>query len=138
MFKRNKKRRKVHRIDTLIGQHTELHGGVQFSGGLHIDGKVRGNVVAAGEADATVTVSENGTIEGEVRVPHVVINGTVVGDVYATDRVELAPRARVTGNVYYGMIEMAIGAEVNGNLVHQGGQPEPLALRHDPEGNGGL
>lgn len=137
MFKRSKKRRKLQRIDTLIGQCTELHGGVRFSGGLHIDGKVFGNVVAIGEAEAMLTLSENGSIEGDVRVPHIIINGTVVGDVYATDRVELAPRARVTGNVYYGMIEMAIGAEVNGSLVHQVGAKEPLALRHDPDGNVG-
>ena len=52
-------------------------------------------------------------------VPHVVLNGTVKGDVRATQRVELGPKARVIGNVQYQLIEMSIGAEVNGKLIHE-------------------
>jgi cytoskeletal protein CcmA (bactofilin family) len=107
------------RIDTIIGQHTHLQGDVRFTGGLHVDGNITGNVVAEGGTDAVLTVSELGRIEGEVRVPNLVLNGTVVGDVHAGEHVELAPQAKVTGNVFYRLIEMAMGAEVNGNLVHQ-------------------
>jgi cytoskeletal protein CcmA (bactofilin family) len=107
------------RIDTIIGQHTHLQGDVRFSGGLHVDGKITGNVVAEAGADAVLTVSELGRIEGEVRVPNLVLNGAVVGDVHASERVELAPQAKVTGNLFYHLIEMAMGAEVNGNLVHR-------------------
>ena len=107
------------RIDTIIGQHTHLQGDVRFTGGLHVDGKITGNVVAEAGTDAVLTVSELGRIEGEVRVPNLVLNGAVVGDVHASEHVELAPQAKVTGNVFYRLIEMAMGAEVNGNLVHQ-------------------
>ena len=107
------------RIDTIIGQHTHLQGDVRFTGGLHVDGKITGNVVAEAGTDAVLTVSELGRIEGEVRVPNLVLNGAVIGDVHAGEHVELAPQAKVTGNVFYRLIEMAMGAEVNGNLVHQ-------------------
>ena len=107
------------RIDTIIGQHTHLQGDVRFTGGLHVDGKITGNVVAEAGTDAVLTISELGRIEGEVRVPNLVLNGAVVGDVHAGEHVELAPQAKVTGNVFYRLIEMAMGAEVNGNLVHQ-------------------
>ena len=120
------------KIDSLIGRNTEVHGDLRFSGGLHVDGTVRGNVLAQEDSNAVMTLSEHGTVEGEVRVPNVVLNGTVVGDVYATARIELAPNARITGNVYYRLIEMAMGAEVNGSLVHSLEDNEPkLKLGHE-------
>ncbi|NOZ52926.1 MAG: polymer-forming cytoskeletal protein [Gammaproteobacteria bacterium] len=104
-------------LDSLVGSNTRLCGDVHFSGGLHIDGVVKGNVIAEGE-DSLVTTSERGRVEGNVHVHNIVLNGEVIGDVYALNHIELAPNARVNGNVYYNLIEMAIGAEVNGNLVH--------------------
>jgi cytoskeletal protein CcmA (bactofilin family) len=114
-----RKKRKTTRIDTLVGPNTELRGDVQFSGGLHVDGTIKGNVTAVDDPSSVVSVSERGTIEGEVKVNFIVLNGTVVGDVHAHEHIELAPNARVTGNVYYNLIEMAMGAEVNGQLVHE-------------------
>ena len=118
MFSDGKKKRTT-KVDTLVGQHTELHGDVLFNGGLHVDGTIRGNVIAEGDSSSVLTLSEHGTIQGEVRVPHIVLNGAVEGDVHAAERIELASRARVTGDVHYNLIEMAIGAEVNGRLVHE-------------------
>ena len=107
-------------ITTLLGRDTRITGDVEFSGGLHVDGTIVGNVLAAEEAgeDTTLSVSESGLVEGSVHAPQVVLNGTVEGDVTATRRVELGPTAKVVGNVVYHLIEMAIGAEVNGKLVH--------------------
>ncbi|MEJ2688046.1 MAG: polymer-forming cytoskeletal protein [Gammaproteobacteria bacterium] len=113
------KKAKVADIDTLIGQHTEVEGDVRFKGGLHVNGVIKGNVIAEQDSSSVLVLSEQGRIEGEVRVPHVILNGTVTGDVHAGERIELAARARVTGNVFYNLIEMAMGAEVNGNLVHR-------------------
>ncbi len=107
------------RIDTLVGQGTKIAGDLVFSGGLHVDGTIKGNVVAEEGSTALLILSEFGKIEGEVTVPNMVLNGEIVGDVYGSTRVELAPKARVKGSVYYNLIEMAIGAEVNGGLVHQ-------------------
>ena len=104
------------RIDTLIGQGTEINGDLVFSGGLHVDGKIVGNVIAEEGSTAILILSEFGCIEGDVKVPNMVLNGEVIGDVYCTTRVELASKSRVKGSVYYNLIEMAIGAEVNGGL----------------------
>ncbi len=107
------------RVDTLIGRQIELRGDLHFSGGVHVDGKICGNVVATSEDSSSVLVlSRHGTIEGEIRVPHLLVNGLVVGDIYAADSIELAASARITGNVYYNRIEIAMGAEVNGSLLH--------------------
>ena len=111
-------KRKSTRIDTLIGQHSKVIGDVRFAGGLHIDGTIKGNVLAENDGHSMVSLSDQGTIEGEVNVPYVVINGVVIGDVHGGEHVELSAKARVTGNVYYNLIEMAVGAEVNGKLVH--------------------
>lgn len=113
------------KIDTLIGAHTEITGDVRFKGGLHVDGTIKGNVVADEGSSAVLTVSENGVIEGEVRVPFLVIDGSVSGDVHISERIELASKARVKGNVHYKLIQMAVGAQLNGKLVHKDARKKP-------------
>lgn len=122
------RKRKVTRIDSLIGQHTEIHGNITFTGGLHVDGKVEGNIAAPEDSGAVLTLSEQGSIKGEVRVPNVILNGMVIGNVYAQEQVELALNARIIGNVYYHLIEMAMGAEVNGSLIHAADMTNQPAL----------
>lgn len=108
-------------VDTLVGRQTEVLGDVRFTGGLHVDGKIKGKVIASADKASALSVSEHGSIEGDVRVPNVVLNGSVIGDVHASHKITLAAKARVTGNVYYRIIEMEGGAQVNGQLVHDGG-----------------
>ena len=105
------------RVDTVIGHQTEIHGDIHFTGGLHIDGVIRGNVSADSDTEAVAIVSERGRVEGELRVPSLLINGHIAGDVYASERLDLAKEARVKGDVYYSTLEMAGGAEINGKLV---------------------
>ena len=131
MFNKSPKKRKAGKINTLLGQQTEIQGDIRFSGGLHVDGTVKGNVSADNDGRSMLSLSESGVIEGAVSVPYVVLNGTVAGDVLSSEHVELAAKARITGNVHYNLLEMAIGAEVNGQLVHAHEPAEtPLALRH--------
>jgi len=137
MWGNSKKPKQTANIDSLIGQNTEIRGDVIFSGGLHVDGKVKGNVIAADGDDSVLTLSERGIIEGEVKVPNVVVNGTVIGDVHALAHVELAAQARVHGNVYYTLIEMAMGAEVNGNLVHRATDKSVVNLPKKESGSAG-
>lgn len=117
--KKQTSRRTATHFDTLISARSSVKGDLTFSGGLHIDGKVQGKVTAEEGSDAVLRVSEAGEINGDIVVPHVIINGTVNGDVYASAHLELAEKAAINGNVYYNLIEMAMGATVNGNLVHQ-------------------
>ena len=117
------------RIDSLIGAGTSLVGDVTFSGGLRVDGEVRGNVRSADGQPATLVLSEHARIEGEISVSHVVINGTVIGPVHSSDFLELQPRAKVTGDVEYATIEMHLGAIVQGRLVHQGVPAKSVELK---------
>lgn len=119
------------RIDTLVGPNTRVNGDLSFGGRCHVDGVVKGNVSADPESSSALSIAEDGSVEGGVRVPYVVLHGIVRGDVFANQRVELGPTARVIGNVYYNLIEMAIGAEINGKLVHQPGGRMPALDQTD-------
>lgn len=112
-----KRKPKTSRVDSLVGKKARVLGEIRFSEGLHIDGLIKGNVVSDDDQPATLSVSDSGTVEGHVNVPNVIISGIVRGDVYSSEYVELGPTARIEGDVYYGLIEMAMGAEVNGKLV---------------------
>ncbi|HWP94537.1 MAG TPA: polymer-forming cytoskeletal protein [Gammaproteobacteria bacterium] len=129
MWGGNGSKKRGPRIVTLIERNAEITGDIRFSGELHLEGRIKGNVHGTDE-HSVLTVSQHGGIEGELRVAHIVLDGTVNGDVHAAERVELGPHARVTGNVYYNLIEMAVGATVNGKLVHRPAKPV-LALAHD-------
>lgn len=119
------------KVSTIIGQGTVITGDVVFRGGLHLDGSVKGDITGENGQEVTLTVSEKGEVVGDVKVSHMILNGSVVGDVYVTGRVELAPQARVTGSLYYNLLEMAMGAEVNGQLIHT--DVEPKKLEYDGE-----
>ncbi|GIX32735.1 MAG: cell shape determination protein CcmA [Lysobacterales bacterium] len=132
MFGSGRKTQKVaHHVDTWIGPEVTIRGDVLFSGGLHVEGRVIGSVIAEPGSESVLTVSERGSIEGEVRVPQVIIDGTLKGDVVASERVELAARARIEGNIYYKVVQMAAGATVTGQLVHGAEPPKSLPA---PEG----
>jgi len=104
--------------DTLISAKTEVVGDLRVSGAIHIGGTVKGNIVAEKDTKATVLVSEKGRIEGQIVAPNVIINGEVVGDIHASEYIELAKKARITGDVYYSSMEMVLGAQVTGQLHH--------------------
>jgi len=106
-------------IECLIGAGATVEGNIIFSGGLRVDGRVRGDVIAVEGKPGTLVLSERAQIEGEIRVSHVVINGAVIGPVYATEYVELQPKANVTGDVHYKTLEIQLGAVVQGRLVYE-------------------
>jgi cytoskeletal protein CcmA (bactofilin family) len=110
---------------TLVATNCELVGDVHFSDQLLVNGVVKGNIYAQAGSKATVTISEKGRVKGEIRVPNVIVNGKVFGDIRSDKHIELAARAEVKGNVYYNLIEMVMGSTVDGHLVHlQDGKPE--------------
>ena len=117
MFNR-KKQAPQKRIDSLIGAGTTVEGDVTFAGGVRVDGTIRGRVATVDNQPATLVLSEQATIEGEIRVSHVVINGSVSGPVMANDYLELQAKARVNGDVTYRTLEMHVGAIVQGKLIH--------------------
>ncbi|MGI9235728.1 MAG: bactofilin family protein [Woeseiaceae bacterium] len=121
----NKQHRNT-KTETLVGSNTKVSGDMHFRGRCHVEGLVKGGVTADPDTESELFIIDSGTVEGGVTVPYVYLNGIVRGDVFASQRVELGPTARVIGNVYYNLIEMAIGAEINGKLVHQPEGQVPL------------
>lgn len=113
-------------ITTLVAEGTVIRGDVEFSGGLHMDGAVEGAISAQGEK-AVFTLSEKGRVVGEIRAPNAVINGKVTGDIIISQRLELAEKARIDGNVYYKVLEMAAGAQLNGKMIYQAEPPRQLS-----------
>jgi cytoskeletal protein CcmA (bactofilin family) len=133
LFGKNKKVNST-RIETLVGKNTCVTGDLTFTGGLHVEGRIEGNV-QAGDESSVLILSEDGLIQGDVHVPNTILNGQIEGDVYSSDHVELAPRARITGNVYYNLIEMSMGATLNGNLIHQQGGKPKLEYKEEEPGS---
>ncbi len=122
-----KKKHKAPTISTFVGPGTTIKGDIDFSGGMHIEGTVIGSITTGNDVDQSslLVLSETAMVKGEVKVSSLVINGAVEGDVYAAEQLQLDADARIKGNVYYNRLEMAEGAQVNGNLVFRaGGKPQ--------------
>lgn len=116
--KSSKSEARPNRIDSLIGQDTVVVGDVNFAGGLRIEGEVKGDVSVFQAGAGVLMLGENALVTGNVRVTHLVVFGSIVGSVYATDLVELRPTAHIVGDVHYGTLEMQMGAVIEGHLVH--------------------
>ena len=127
----NSRKKKTAKIDSLIGENTEITGDIKIIGGLHIDGTVKGNIVAEAGSNSVLSLSDQGKIEGEIHVPYNIIDGTVIGNVYSSEHIELEAKSRITGDVYYNLLEISGGAQVSGRLVHTPDRedevPEPAA-----------
>jgi len=126
MFSKNRNKAPS-RIDTLVGADTRVDGDIHFTGGLRVDGSIRGNVTES-ETPSTLVLSENGRIEGAITVSQVLINGTVTGPVHALQFIELQAKSRVTGDVSYKSLEMHTGAVVEGKLVYLGDNAAAAAI----------
>ncbi len=130
----NKARKSRAMAHTLISSATELKGDLKFDGELIVEGRVIGDISAEDDSDAVLRVAEQGVVEGEINVPNVVINGVVKGDIRACKHIELAAKASIAGDVHYRLIEMVMGARVNGSLIFNGEQSsarKALTYQHD-------
>jgi cytoskeletal protein CcmA (bactofilin family) len=116
----------IESVDTLIGVKTQIQGDLEFSGGLRIDGKLTGNLKSVDGANSTLVLSETAHVEGNINVAHVIINGRVNGNIIASERVILQPKAVIKGDVRYRTVEMALGASVNGALVCEEAGPKQV------------
>ena len=104
---------------SIIGPGTHIEGQVFFSGELYVEGSVHGSICALPDKPAELVISDLGRIDGEVRVAHLVVAGTINGQVTSSLAMELRPSARVTGDVYYKRIEMQRGSIIEGQLTYQ-------------------
>ncbi len=113
----------VETIDTLIGVNSVLQGDLEFTGGLRVDGHIKGHITALDANNGTLVLSDAGQVEGNISVPHVIINGKVKGNINSTGHVELQSKCEVYGDVHYKAVEMELGASINGSLVCDPGMP---------------
>jgi cytoskeletal protein CcmA (bactofilin family) len=123
-------------IDTLIGISTDLKGDIAFTGGLRIDGKVKGNITARSDDNSTLVLSENAMVTGDVQVPHMIVNGKIKGNVISAERLELQPKAEINGDVTYKVLEIAAGAQVNGIMTRVSEKAEVIPLKSVDSGRG--
>ena len=116
-------------IRSLIAQGSRIEGNLKFTEGMRIDGEVVGNTSATAEQPSILVISEAAVVEGELRADHVIINGTVRGNVHAKELLELQPQARIEGDVYYKALEMHRGATITGQLRPTDGAEEKPLLK---------
>ena len=116
-------------IDTLIGVTTEMKGDIAFSGGLRIDGKIKGNITARADDNSTLVLSENAVVTGDVSVPHMIVNGKIKGNVRSDERLELQSKAEINGDVTYKVLEIAAGAQLNGTMTRVNEKAEVVTLK---------
>lgn len=135
-FGNDKKSKPQNRIDSLIGVGTKIEGNIIFSGGLRVDGGIKGNISEVNDQPSTLVLSEQARIEGVIRVSHVVINGAVIGPVHAHEYVELQSKSRVTGDVFYKTLEMHVGAIIEGKLVHREDDSVAQSIEAEPAVSG--
>ncbi len=117
--------------DTLITADTKIKGDISFTGVIFIDGIVHGNISAEPGSHSMLTVGAHGHVEGEIKVPQINIYGYVNGDVHALETLNLYKEAIIEGDVYYSLLQMAMGSTVNGKLVRKDGSRK--LLDHKPE-----
>lgn len=121
-----RKHKIVSDINTLIGEGTVITGDIHFSGGLRVDGRICGSIVSAnGKQHSLLVLSEQGMIEGKIKVPYIVINGTVRGPIHCDESLELQPAAKISGDIFYKTIKIHQGAVIEGKMVRtETSQPE--------------
>ena len=118
MLKKNTDEKSMGDITTLIARNTEIVGTVNFSGDLEIEGRVIGDAISNSTDKTKIRLLEQGIIEGTINAPHVIINGHVKGDIYASKMLELSNKAIIEGNIHYNVIEMSKGAKITGSLLY--------------------
>lgn len=114
-----KRSKRANRVDTLVGGDTVIHGDIEFSGGLHIEGRVIGDIRAPADQSAVLVIAEGGAVDGQIAVSHLLMNGKVEGDVHVYEHAELGGTACLTGNLFYNRVQMSEGARVDGQLRRQ-------------------
>jgi cytoskeletal protein CcmA (bactofilin family) len=111
-----KKKRKFVAITTLIDKDIVISGDTSYTGGIRIDGKIKGNLKVHGDEGSLLIMGYGSTITGDVEVEKAIINGEINGNVKCNDYLELNTNAIVNGSIEYDIIEVQEGAKITGDL----------------------
>ncbi|WP_299725561.1 polymer-forming cytoskeletal protein [uncultured Endozoicomonas sp.] len=118
MFSRKKEADNSKSTTTLISPETNITGDIVFAGAAHVEGNIHGNISSD---NGQLIIVKTATITGDIHARHVVIYGTVNGNVYSEKYLELVSGAVINGKVFYNEIEMEKGAQVNGSIEYRPG-----------------
>ena len=106
------------KINTLIGSDISIVGNVTYEGIVHIEGDIKGSLVAIRDKESKLFINKLSTITGYVDASNVAIDGMVLGNVYAYELIQLGSNANIQGDIYYKSLEMEVGAKVDGRLIN--------------------
>lgn len=108
------------RVSAWIGQGVVVEGRISSAQDLRIDGKVDGTIEVGHHG---LIVGSSAAIRADLSARSILISGVVVGNVTATERVDLQPSASVEGDISAPRLAMAEGAVVRGNVDARGNRP---------------
>ena len=114
-------RKKQPPIKSLVALGCQIDGNFTFADGLRLDGCIHGNIIGQADRPSILVISETAVVVGEIHADHVIVNGKVDGPIHARAMLELQPKACITGDVTYKLLEMHQGAIVAGRLCPLGG-----------------
>jgi len=106
----------VENFETIIGTSLRLDGNLLLRNSIRIDGVVNGNILQEDGCETTVAIAKGATVSGDIRAKHVIVSGTLQGNIFTSNRVELLETAFVSGDITYGTLGIQVGAKVEGNL----------------------
>ncbi|MGD8702073.1 MAG: polymer-forming cytoskeletal protein [Desulfosarcina sp.] len=118
-----KKRESMDHISTLLGVGTAIDGTLAFKDTIRLDGAVNGKILSE---KGTVVIGERAVVEAQIRVGTAIIKGTVNGHIQATDRIEVYPPAKITGDIQAPVVSIETGVYFNGNCSMT--KPEPMPV----------
>jgi cytoskeletal protein CcmA (bactofilin family) len=103
-------------FETIIGASIRVDGNLLLKSSLRIDGVVNGNILQEDGCEATVAIAKGAAVTGDIRAKHVIVSGSLHGNIFSSDRVELLETAFVSGDITYGALGMQVGAKLDGKL----------------------
>lgn len=98
------------KVETILGAGTLIEGDIYTKGSLRVEGQVKGNIKAEGD----LFIGEKGVIETEVEARNVVIAGTVNGNITASQKIEILPSGKLTGDIRTRILKIEEGAFFSG------------------------
>lgn len=108
--------RSVETFESIIGESMRIEGDLIINKSLRVDGLVHGNILQADGESATVAIAPSAVVTGNIMVRDVIVSGELNGDILSQGRVEIVATAKVNGNVSYGSLGIAVGAQITGQL----------------------
>jgi cytoskeletal protein CcmA (bactofilin family) len=102
------------RLSGFVGHGTTLTGDTNFQMMLRVDGHLTGTIASEG---GTLIVGTQGQVDANISVSTAMINGTVNGDIFATEKIQLGRTARVIGNIQAPRLVLEDGAILEGGCT---------------------